>query len=130
MKKFLIVLCLISSTAQAKVYCEDAGGISWIGEDGSTKYCVSRHTMNWWTVHSWCEEIGGTLFDITKECSKSSYPATCTQLKKEKSPYRYLWTMNVVSSSQALRYDINEQGAFQTYAKNGLCHALCTLTAE
>ena len=70
MKKFLFILCMFSSVANAEISCEDAGGTLFKGNDGKTEYCLSFHGMNWWSANAWCQSLGMELVDVQTECNK------------------------------------------------------------
>ena len=104
MKKMMIIFCLISTIVKAEIQCEEAGGILAVGGDRQTFYCASKQTMNWWSAFSWCNAVGGKMFDLTTECQKAVYPVPCPQLWGARSVFGdgYYWTTNVADSTYAL----------------------------
>ena len=127
MKKFLFILCMFSSVANAEISCEDAGGTLFKGNDKETEYCVSFHRMNWWSANAWCQSLGLELVDLQTECEKrgTSIVATspCHQLQKGAVPSE-AWAKNTSSSSRAL-YIYLQGGGIYTGEKTGLYNALC-----
>ncbi|MGN1092002.1 MAG: hypothetical protein ACI4RJ_05910 [Alphaproteobacteria bacterium] len=127
MKKFLLVLCIFSSVANAEISCEDAGGTLYKGNDGKTEYCLSSRGMNWWSANAWCQALGLELVDLQTECEKktvsNSITAHCPQLKMSRDVH-IVWTKNISASSKAMDIEI-AGGAISTYAKTGLYKALC-----
>ncbi|MGN1091408.1 MAG: hypothetical protein ACI4RJ_02840 [Alphaproteobacteria bacterium] len=103
MKKMMIIFCLISTIVKAEIQCEDAGGILAVGGDGQTFYCASKQSMNWWSAFSWCNAVGGKMFDLTTECQKAVNHGPCPQLCNPGPGLSgYYWTTNVADSTYAL----------------------------
>ena len=129
MKKFLFVLCIFSSVANAEISCEDAGGKLLKGNDKETEYCASYHGMNWWSANAWCQSLGMELVDVQTECNKRTvsigYTSACPQLKKG-TAFSDLqgWAKNTSSPSQALLIHLYT-GQMYPAAKNGSYVALC-----
>ena len=124
MKKFLFILCMFSSVANAEISCEDAGGTLFKGNDGKTEYCVSYHAMNWWSANAWCQSLGWELVDLQTECKKRGglTASPCPQFNKLMGGIG--WTKNTASSSRAMSVGLHG-GATDTVAKNGTLNALC-----
>ena len=129
MKKFLFILCMFSSVANAEISCEDAGGTLFKGNDGKTEYCLSFHGMNWWSANAWCQSLGMELVDVQTECNKrtvsTGYTSACPQLKKG-TAFSDLqgWAKNTSSPSDALII-VPYGGGIYTRAKNGQYSAFC-----
>ena len=71
MRQLLILTCgllMISSVANA---CE---GITIKG-----KYCLSEHTMNWYSAYAWCEAQGLNMIDLNSVCGVGGW-STCSAL--------------------------------------------------
>ena len=128
MKKFLFILCMFSSVANAEISCEDAGGTLFKGNDGKTEYCLSYHGMNWWSANAWCQSLGMELVDLEIECKKKGVSPggtyICPQLRMLGDEYILAWTKNTASPSQALGFDLRggymERGQ-KNYGRNALC---------
>ena len=129
MKKMMIIFCLISTIVKAEIQCEDAGGTLAVGVDGQTRYCASRQTMNWWSAFSWCNAVGGKMFDITTECPKAVNYGTCPQMCGVRGVPEAYWTTNVANSTYALM----QHTACHVYPEKksksdrGAARALCTM---
>ena len=127
MKKFLFILCMFSSVANAEISCEDAGGTLFKGNDKETEYCLSFHGMNWWSANAWCQSLGWELVDLQTECNKktvSTAPhSACPQLSR-----RVLdtdgWAKNTSSPSRALRISL-WSGSTIIQSKDTVAAALC-----
>ena len=125
MKKFLFILCMFSSVANAEISCEDAGGKLLKGNDKETEYCASYHGMNWWSANAWCQSLGWELVDLQIECNKRSglYVSSCPQISINVSNITG-WAKNTSSPSQALLIHLYT-GQMYPAAKNGSYVALC-----
>ena len=128
MKKFLFILCMFSSVANAEISCEDAGGTLFKGNDGKTEYCLSYHAMNWWSANAWCQTLGWELVDLQTECKKkavSNVPSsTCPQLTVAVGTRKYGWAKNTPSQSTAMRIQVH-YGEIGRPAKSDTAAALC-----
>ena len=74
MRKILISTCailMISATANA------CGGITIKGNSGAS-YCLSKHTMNWYSAYAWCHDQGMRLIDMDSVCKSST--SSCSEL--------------------------------------------------
>ena len=127
MKKFLFILCMFSSVANAEISCEDAGGTLYKGNDGKTEYCVSYHGMNWWSANAWCQSLGMELVDLETECKKKTVsivsPAVCPQLALDV-PIT-AWAKNTSSSSKAMIMVLRGSGGIDSAYKNNTLNAFC-----
>lgn len=70
MKKILLLTIAILMTSNLALAC---GGIII-----KNKYCLSKHTMNWYSASAWCQAQGMNLVDVKEECQSLSY---CHALK-------------------------------------------------
>ena len=122
---------MASMNANAFVNCEDAGGRLWVGQDGRTQYCISKNHMNWWSAHSWCAEVGGELFDMTKECSKYSGNSEqiCPQVRGKGFYDSWAWTKHVGADKKVIKIQIGNQAIRAVSPKDTSCNsfALCTI---
>ena len=127
MKKFLFILCIFSSVANAEILCEDAGGKLFKGRDGKTEYCISFHGMNWWSANAWCQALGWELVDLQTECKKKTVsivsPAVCPQLALDV-PIT-AWAKNTSSSSKAMFIGLRGTGEISSAYKNNTFNAFC-----
>ncbi|MGN1092003.1 MAG: hypothetical protein ACI4RJ_05915 [Alphaproteobacteria bacterium] len=125
MKKFLFILCIFSSVANAEISCEDAGGLLFKGNDGKTEYCVSYHGMNWWSANAWCQSLGWELVDLETECKKRGMfiVSACPQFAVRIMAIR-VWTKNTLSPSEALAIEIRD-GILYRGTKTSSYPALC-----
>ena len=130
MKKLLFIICLfiVSNSVNAKVSCDDAGGIQRTGRSGNIEYCLSSQTMNWWSANSWCDAVGGTLFDIAADCSLGAAGYICPQIRGMGFPVGYLWTKNVMVDGNAIVLHSSADTIYK-YSKKELSNvkALCRL---
>ena len=63
---------MVSTVANA------CGGITFKGNSG-TDYCLSKHTMNWYSAYAWCDAQGMKLIDLGPVCGRNF--GTCSELK-------------------------------------------------
>lgn len=125
----MIIFCLISTIVKAEIQCEDAGGVLAVGRDGQTLYCASSQMMNWWSAFSWCNAVGGKMFDITTECPKAVNSAPCPQLCESGGLYNNYWTINVVDSTNALTQNAgcHIYPGKKAKSERNFAKALCTM---
>ncbi len=64
MKKIIITTCAILMMSVTANAC---GGITVKGNSGAT-YCLSKHTMNWYSAYARCHDQGMRLIDIETVC--------------------------------------------------------------
>ena len=83
--------------------------------------------MNWWSANSWCDAVGGTLFDIA-DCSLASAGYVCPQIRGMGFPVGYLWTKNVMVDGNAIVLHSSADTIYK-YSKKELSNvkALCRL---
>ncbi|MBR4927273.1 MAG: hypothetical protein IKY98_02990 [Alphaproteobacteria bacterium] len=74
MKKFIITTCAILMMSVTANAC---GGIAIKGKSGAD-YCLSKHTMNWYSAYAWCNDQKLRLIDMGSVCKSSS---SCPELK-------------------------------------------------
>jgi hypothetical protein len=74
MKKILltIAIVMISNVALA------CGGITFQGKSGAS-YCLSKHTMNWYSASAWCQAQGMNLINMNTVCGTIS--GGCSELQ-------------------------------------------------
>ncbi|MBR4927704.1 MAG: hypothetical protein IKY98_05195 [Alphaproteobacteria bacterium] len=68
MHKILIMICAVLMIPSLSNAC---GGISIKGNSG-TSYCLSKHTMNWYSAYAWCDAQEMALIDLTSVCESST----------------------------------------------------------
>ncbi len=86
--------------------CPAGVGVPLTGNDGVSKYCMSKVSMNWWSAFAWCKSVGGEVIDITVDCVKEGLDESevaCPNLKGV--GYRF-WTRNVPSKDGAYTIDV------------------------
>ena len=103
--------------------CANGHGDLIIGNDGVSKYCLSKVSMNWWSAFAWCDAAGGKLWHLT-ECDRVNNPNSwCANLEGRTLPY-YFWTADVYSASHAyLKYG----NGFNTGPKTSSYSVMCVL---
>jgi len=99
--KLLLIAGILGGSCMAKAdeTCADGMGTLRLGKDNTTYYCTSNITMNWWSAFAWCKSIGGTLFDVNTECSKTSGIQECPQVNALEMD---AWTVNIVDEETAV----------------------------
>ena len=131
MKKILITTCVILMVSTVANAC---GGITVKGNSG-TSYCLSKHTMNWYSAYAWCEAQGMELIDLGGVCKSST---SCPELNLSSDQQQhitdnggtvgYVWSND--SSSSSIAIAINLSGGkvyigFGTFARNTKISVLC-----
>lgn len=126
MKKVFLLTTIILMTASVANAC---GGI--VVKD---KYCLSKHSMNWYSASAWCQAQGMQLVDPKTVCKTIS--GTCNALKLSTDEQTVItefvgwlphaWTNVSQSISNGLRVDwpgaYIGQGANRTFTGyNALC---------
>lgn len=103
--------------------CAGGAGTVVTGADGTTTYCASNITMNWWSAFAWCDAIEMQLIDLTQECNKVTGTTACPQFTGV--GVSNVWTRNVDSNTNA--YVITSTGGLnRNYQRNtNPCYALC-----
>lgn len=76
MKKILLLTLAVLMTSIHANACE---GVSFQGASGKS-YCLSKHTMNWYSGYAWCHDQGMQLVDITKLCNTVEL-SSCPEFK-------------------------------------------------
>lgn len=77
MKKTLLLTLMIFMTSITANACE---GVSFQGTSGKS-YCLSKHTMNWYSAYAWCNDQGMQLVDINQlSCSTVEF-RSCAEFK-------------------------------------------------
>ena len=79
MKKLLLMGCLLLAVPALSEECAKGAGYVIIGND-NTRYCASRHEMNWWSAFAWCDAAGGQLFDLSTQCYLGGSSGACPNL--------------------------------------------------
>ncbi len=74
MKKTIITTCAILMVSASANAC---GGITFKGNSGAD-YCLSKHTMNWYSAYAWCDGQGMKLIDLAPVCGRNI--GTCSEL--------------------------------------------------
>ena len=64
MKKILLLTCSVLFTSTIAYAC---GGITI-----KSKYCLSKHTMNWYAAYAWCHDQGMDMIDLNSACGSRS----------------------------------------------------------
>ena len=120
MKKFLISTCAILMISTMANAC---GGITIKGNSG-TSYCLSKHTMNWYSAYAWCHDQGMKLIDLDSVCKSST---SCSELKLSDDEKKHItdnggtlervWTNTSVDATHAYPIELSS-GKLANYAQN------------
>ena len=128
MKKIIITTCailMISATANA------CGGITIKGNSGAS-YCLSKHTMNWYSAYAWCHDQGMRLIDLDSVCKSST--SSCSELKLSSEEKTHItdnvgtvgWVWTNTSSSSHYAFYVNlSSGNINNNNRNNNNYALC-----
>ena len=76
MKKILLLTLTVLMISNVASACK---GISFQGASGKN-YCLSKHTMNWYSAYAWCNDQQMQLIDFSKLCNTVSL-ASCPEFK-------------------------------------------------
>lgn len=120
MRKILISTCvilMISVTANA------CGGITIKGNSGAT-YCLSKHTMNWYSAYAWCDGQGMKLIDLNSVCKSST---SCPELNLSSDQKTHItnnggivgWTWTKTLVSRTFAYHVGFTGAVHSNGDGG-----------
>ena len=118
---------MMSVTANA------CGGIIIKGNSGAS-YCLSKHTMNWYSAYAWCDAQKMSLIDIETVCKNYN---SCPELKLSDSEKTHItdnggvleriWTNTSIDPSYAYPVELSS-GNFANYAHhNYRLRAACAL---
>ena len=96
------LVCTGAFMAQAQTTeCADGMGILVTGRDNTTRYCLSKISMNWYSAFAWCDSIGGQLFNVNTECLKTTATSDeCPQIRGFSSIEA--WTVNTIDEDTAV----------------------------
>ena len=106
MKKIFMLTCgliifSVSTLAEETIKRPCANGAGEIIEGTITKtpYCVSNNSMNWWNAYAWCDSLNMRLFDMNKDCARTTTSGDCPNLTgiNATSGY-YVWMQTVCGS--------------------------------
>lgn len=103
---FSVLFLLFSFSAKATVSCQEADGKEFTGKDGVSHYCIGPQQMNWWSAYTWCDSIGGELFDMA-DCQLASNNGNCPQLQHPSQVHvldSLLWTKQSGQNGTAMRF--------------------------
>ncbi|MGN1091965.1 MAG: hypothetical protein ACI4RJ_05720 [Alphaproteobacteria bacterium] len=104
---FSVLFLLFSFSAKATVSCQEADGTEFTGKDGVTHYCIGPQYMNWWSAYTWCDSIGGKLFDMADCQLASNTDNYCPQLYRASQKYLnavVLWTKHSGQNGKAISF--------------------------
>ena len=76
MKKILLLTLTVLMISNVASACK---GISFQGASGKN-YCLSKHTMNWYSAYAWCNDQQMQLVDSTKLCGTIEL-SSCSEFK-------------------------------------------------
>ena len=127
MKKIIITTCVILMMSVTANAC---GGITVKGNSGAS-YCLSKHTMNWYSAYTWCKDQKMSLIDIDTVCKSST---SCSELNLSSEEKTHItdnggtvgevWTNTSNTSSSA--FYVNLSGNILQYFRNGsFFYSLC-----
>ena len=129
MKKLFLLTFAILMTSNIALAC---GGIMLKG-----KYCMSKHTMNWYSASAWCQAQGMNLVDVKEECGTLGGYNACTALdwtsdeeaiiKEKVGALKEAWTNTSVSAGNA--YAVNWNGNISGYTLSNLSRTGLSLLA-
>ena len=111
---FSVLFLLFSFSAKATVSCQQADGQEFTGKDGVSHYCIGPQQMNWWSAYTWCDSIGGTLFDMADCQLASNNSPKCPQLERpaQLMPDILLWTKHSGQNGKAIRFRMTESRVY------------------
>ena len=132
MQKILFLTCTILITSVTANAC---GGITIKGNSGAS-YCLSKHTMNWYSAYAWCHDQGMDMIDLTSVCKNfnrcpelSLSSAEKTHITDSGGTVGYVWVNTSGSSQRAANIELTygsigaNGGANRN--TNDLFYALC-----
>ena len=117
MQKILFLTCTILITSVTANAC---GGITIKGNSGAS-YCLSKHTMNWYSAYAWCHDQGMDMIDMDSVCKSSTSCSELNLSSEEKTHIadngipsgKYVWTSTAISARNAYAVD------FYNHINNG-----------
>ncbi len=128
MKKFLITTCAILMMSVTANAC---GGIAIKGKSGAD-YCLSKHSMNWYSAYAWCNDQKMRLIDMETVCKNYN---SCPELKlssEEKTHIAdnggtvdWVWTNTSSVSGSAFAVLLSSGGIYNGYYRLESIYALC-----
>ncbi|MBR4927673.1 MAG: hypothetical protein IKY98_05035, partial [Alphaproteobacteria bacterium] len=109
MKKIIITTCAILMMSVTANAC---GGIMVKGNSGAD-YCLSKHTMNWYSAYAWCKDQKMRLIDVDTVCKSTT---SCPELNLSNSEKthladngvtsgKFMWTSTAISAGNAYAVD-------------------------
>ncbi len=134
MKKELILICSILLAFNIKTACATSCsgeyGTIITGVNGKS-YCLSKHSINWWSTFSWCNKVEDFSEPISiADCDCTGYEGcdetvACPNLKIGYNAT--IWTSTNIDAIRSVSVKLST-GNFNTdyyYHADSVLHALC-----
>ena len=91
------------------------GGITIKGNSG-TSYCLSKHTMLWFSAYAWCDAQKMNLIDLTSVCGRNFgscselnlLPDQKTHITENGGTVGSVWTNTSANNAKALSVNLND----------------------